>query len=89
MSAWEPAVPGTAREEILKTVVRLGLSAVELRTQSVEVFMGAPSDLIFPPRNAPKAEAADRTEKLRQWRAAAPMDSSFASTKGTLALERF
>ena len=70
--------PEMSGEEILRTVVQLGLSAVELRTQSVEVFMGAPSDLIFPPRNAPKAEAADRTEKLRQWRASAPMDRAKA-----------
>jgi sugar phosphate isomerase/epimerase len=68
-------------EEILRNSVQLGLSALELRTQSVEVFMGAPVDLIFVPKTAPKAEAAGREEKLRQWRGSAPMDRAKAFRK--------
>jgi len=68
-------------QEILNNCVAIGISAVELRTQSVEVFMGAPADLIFPPKNAPKAEAAERSKKLRQWRVSAPMDRAKAFRK--------
>ncbi len=50
--------PELTGEEILKNCVQIGLSALELRTQSVEIFMGAPVDLIFVPKTAPKAEAA-------------------------------
>src|SRR5438105_2508955 len=56
--------PELTGEEILKNCVQLGLSAVELRTQCVEVFMGAPVELIFVPRTAPKGEAEERAEKL-------------------------
>lgn len=55
-------------EEILRECVALGLSAVELRTQSVEIFMGAPAELVFIPKTVPKDEVAAREEKLRQWR---------------------
>jgi sugar phosphate isomerase/epimerase len=73
--------PQMTGEEILKNCVQLGLSAVELRTQSVEVFMGAPVDLIFVPKTATKAEAAERAEKLRQWRRAASMERTKAYRK--------
>ncbi|MGO8678340.1 MAG: sugar phosphate isomerase/epimerase family protein [Limisphaerales bacterium] len=70
--------PELTGEEILKNCVQLGLSALELRTQSVEVFIGAPLDLIFVPKTAPKAEAAGRDEKLRQWRRSASMERAKA-----------
>ena len=73
--------PELTGEEILKNCVQLGLSALELRTQSVEVFIGAPLDLIFVPKTAPKAEAADRDEKLRQWRRSASMERAKAFRK--------
>ena len=73
--------PQMTGEEILKNCVQIGISALELRTQSVEIFMGAPVDLIFPPKNAPKAEAAGRDEKLRQWRGSAPMERAKAFRK--------
>jgi sugar phosphate isomerase/epimerase len=66
--------PELTGEEILKNCVQLGLSAVELRTQCVEVFMGAPVELIFVPRTAPKGEAEERAEKLRRWRHSAGME---------------
>ena len=73
--------PEMTGEEILKNSVQLGLSALELRTQSVEIFMGAPVDVIFVPKTAPKAEAASRDEKLREWRRSAPMDRAKAFRK--------
>ena len=33
-------------DDILKNCLRLGISAVELRTQPVEVFLGAPVELV-------------------------------------------
>jgi len=51
--------------DILKNCVQLGFSAVELRTQSVEVFLGAPTELVYPPR---KAANPEKTEALRKWR---------------------
>jgi sugar phosphate isomerase/epimerase len=73
--------PEMTGEEILKNCVQIGLSGLELRTQSVEIFMGVPAELIFPPKNAPKTEAAGRVEKMRQWRASAPMDRAKAFRK--------
>jgi sugar phosphate isomerase/epimerase len=73
--------PQMTGAEILTNCVQIGLSAVELRTQSVEVFMGAPVDLIFVPKAAAKAEAAGRDEKLREWRRAASMDRAKAYRK--------
>lgn len=75
-------------DEILNNCVQLGLSAVELRIQPVEVFMGAPAELIYPkkeakPKSAPtntKTESAksapkiDTAAKLREWRKSASLD---------------
>src|SRR5262245_2539363 len=58
-------------EEILRDCVQLGLSAVELRAQSVEIFMGAPADLVFIPKTVPKEQVPAQQEKLRQWRGSA------------------
>jgi sugar phosphate isomerase/epimerase len=49
-------------DDVLKNCVALGVSAVELRTQPVEAFLGAP---------APGASAA---EQLRKWRLGVSMD---------------
>lgn len=68
-------------EEILRNCVQLGLSAVELRTQSVEIFMGAPAGLVFPSKTAPASAAAERVQKLRQWRVAAPVERAVAFRK--------
>lgn len=51
-------------DEILKNCVELGLSAVELRTQPIEAFIGAPA--------ADKSDAA----KVAQWRESVPMDKA-------------
>lgn len=56
-------------EEILKTLVQLGLSAVELRTQPIEAAFGAPASLTSPKAKVLPAEAAeDHAKKLRAWR---------------------
>jgi len=68
-------------EEILKNSVQIGLSALELRTQSVEIFMGAPFDLIFVPKNTSKDEIAVREGKLREWRRSAPIERAKAFRK--------
>ena len=73
--------PEMTGQEILKNCVQLGLSALELRSQSVEIFMGAPVDLIFVPKTAPKAETAGREEGLRQWRRSATMERAKAFRK--------
>lgn len=68
-------------EEILKYCVQIGLSGLELRTQSVEVFMGAPVELIFPKKSASKEEAAARPGRLNDWRSGASMDRAKAFRK--------
>ena len=74
-------MPGDA-EAILKYMTELGLSAVELRSQPVEAFFGAPvSTRLGPPpgpRTPPTAEqqSARRAaaEELEKWRLSAPID---------------
>lgn len=55
-------------DEILKRCCELGLSAVELRTQPVEVFLGAPADLIY------QKHSAEDAEKLARWRKSVSLD---------------
>lgn len=62
------AKPAMSGDDILKSCVQLGLSAVELRTQPVEAFLGVPANLIggkTPPGSA---------EQLAQWRKSVSMD---------------
>lgn len=61
-------------DDILANCVRLGLSAVELRTQPVEVFLGAAPALVFPKKPAPGAKLAAATEDLADWRKAVSLD---------------
>src|SRR5579872_2933065 len=73
-------MPGGA-DDILKYMTELGLSAVELRSQPVEAYFGAPIstslDRLPGPRTPPTEEqqAAQRSkaEALEKWRLAAPM----------------
>ncbi len=70
-------------EEILKRCVQLNVSAVELRMQPVELFMGSPQAIAAasagrPTRRGemtPEQQAAQKTaaEDLRKWRLSAPM----------------
>ncbi len=56
-------------DEVLSNCVALGVSGLELRTQPVEVFLGAPSELVN--NRAAVAQggaAANNAAKLREWR---------------------
>ncbi len=61
-------------DEILKNCVQLGLSAVELRTQPVEAFLGAPADLVYPKKSAEAGESATQAERLSKWRGSVSME---------------
>src|SRR5215216_1576679 len=50
--------PLMSGEEILKTCVQLGVSGVELRTQPVERFLGAPEALVSPKNTVSGGSAA-------------------------------
>jgi sugar phosphate isomerase/epimerase len=63
-------------DEVLTTCVKLGVSAVELRSQPVELFMGVPPALLASPqRGAPPDPAARKaaTDELYKWRESAPL----------------
>jgi hypothetical protein len=67
-------------DEILQKCVQLGVSAVELRTQPVEAFLGVPANLTGsrgPARGDAAQEGARKsaTGELRKWRLSVPMDS--------------
>lgn len=74
-------MPGDA-DDILKYMTELGLSAVELRSQPVEAFFGAPvSTRPGAPQGrrtapSPEQQAAQRAsaEALEKWRLSAPLD---------------
>src|SRR5258708_1573612 len=63
-------------DETLAKTVQLGVSAVELRSQPVELAMGAPSG-----NGRGKAEQTAAAEKLRAWRLTAPPDKAAAFRK--------
>jgi sugar phosphate isomerase/epimerase len=66
--------PRMSGDDILKSCLQVGLSAVELRTQPVEVFLGAPANLIYPAKSTGKSGSATTdAEQLRQWRRSASM----------------
>jgi sugar phosphate isomerase/epimerase len=70
-------------EEVLDAMVDLGLSAVELRSQPVEIYLGAPSV----PRAGRNATAEQRAaqsaaaDALRKWRLSASLDGFKAFRK--------
>lgn len=64
-SLGEPRMSGA---DILKHCVQLGFSALELRAQPVEVFLGAPAELVYP---ATRVATAAQIAALRKWREAA------------------
>lgn len=67
-------------EETLDRCLELGISAVELRSQPVESFLGVPAELVKaanPGRNPSPEQQAARTAalaELRTWRVAAPIE---------------
>lgn len=60
--------PTMSGAEILSRCQQLNLSAVELRAQPVEAFLGLPAILV-----ATKGADAANAERLRQWRKSAPV----------------
>ena len=67
-------------DETLERCVQLGVSAVELRSQPVESFLGVPAELVkasSPGRNPTPEQQAARTAALadlRKWRVGAPIE---------------
>src|SRR5947207_10180881 len=61
-------------DDILKYCVQLGLSAVELRTQPVEAFLGVPADLLENKKTPDPPSRAGRAEQLAKWRKSGSMD---------------
>src|SRR5262249_41028449 len=68
------ADPLMSGDDILKNCLQLGLSAVELRTQPVEAFLGVPIHLISPKNSAASGNAAAGATQLGQWRKSVSMD---------------
>lgn len=66
--------PAMSGDEILNKCVQLGMSAVELRTQPVEAFLGLPADLASSKKGEDKSAAEARAGKLSEWRKGVPMD---------------
>jgi len=66
-------------DEVLQKCVQLGVSALELRSQPVEGFLGVPADLLARSSgraSTPDADAAKKAalERLRTWRVGVSMD---------------
>ena len=63
-------------EEILQKCVQAGLSAVELRTQPVEAFLGVPPEIAHTrkPKGAPQDDVPNKAGRLREWRRSVSMD---------------
>src|SRR3954471_14614031 len=56
--------PAMSGDEILQNCLQLGLSGVELRSQPVEVFLGADAEWVNPKKGGDKATASDNAKKL-------------------------
>jgi len=68
------ANPTMSGDEVLRNCLQLGLSAVELRAQPIEAFLGAPANLVGAKSAVAVAgAAAANAEQLRQWRRQAPV----------------
>ena len=68
------ADPTMSGDGILKNCLQLGLSAVELRTQPVEAFLGVPANLIHPKASGASGNAANNAAQLGEWRKSVSMD---------------
>ena len=79
-------------DEIIQNCVKLDVSGVELRTQPVEAFLGAPEQPVAAGRGGggraatpptPEQEAAQKAsaEELRKWRLSVPMEKVRALRK--------
>ena len=63
-------------DELLKKCVDVGVSALELRSQPIETFMGAPKELVDGRGTDPAV-----MEAITKWRLSAPMDQAKAFRK--------
>ena len=63
-------------DELLKKCLDMGVSALELRSQPIETFMGAPKELVDGRGTDPAV-----MEALTKWRLSAPMDKATAFRK--------
>jgi sugar phosphate isomerase/epimerase len=73
-------------DEVLQKCVQLGISAVELRSQPVEGFLGVPGELVTRSTgraSTPEQDLAKKaaTDELRKWRLAVSMDKVKAFRK--------
>ena len=59
-------------DDVIATTAQLGVSAVELRSQPIELFLGVPKDVLEPPRDPDAKKRAENqkaaVEALRAWR---------------------
>jgi sugar phosphate isomerase/epimerase len=68
------ANPSMTGDEVLQNCVKLGLSAVELRTQPIEAFLGVPASLVGAKSAVAAGGAAEsNAAQLRRWRQSAPV----------------
>jgi sugar phosphate isomerase/epimerase len=65
-------------DDVLDGCIKLGVSAVELRSQPVELFMGVPQALLTAPRGTPPDPAVRKAaaEELQKWRVSAPLSKA-------------
>ena len=75
-------------DDVLKNCLQLGVDALELRSQPVEAFMGAPAPVAATPRGADStaraaaaSRARDSKERLRDWRLATAPEGARAFRK--------
>jgi sugar phosphate isomerase/epimerase len=67
--------PAMSGDEVLANCVQLGISAVELRTQPVEAFLGARAELVGAKGSVAKGAAAEANAKeMRTWRETVAVD---------------
>jgi sugar phosphate isomerase/epimerase len=59
-------------DDVIAKTVQLAVSAVELRAQPIELFLGVPMDVLEPPRDPDRQKQAEKqkaaVEALRAWR---------------------
>jgi sugar phosphate isomerase/epimerase len=65
---------GMSGAEVLQACVELGVSAVELRTQPVEAFLGSPAKAAKPAKGEKTPKGEDTAAKLRAWRESVSLD---------------
>lgn len=67
--------PVMSGDDVLANCIQLNVSAVELRAQPIEAFLGAPAHLVGPKRVVATGAAAEsNAQQLREWRGTVAMD---------------